>query len=108
VVKLFELFQETRIYAFASIIPHRVAGRFVVGRVELELGEPMPWRADPYPVTSHISHVSRSSFSSVTRIDGGRYGTATATLVGFDLETQKSRPLDDDEREALTAAIAPA
>ena len=68
----------------------------------------MPWRADPYPVTSHISHVSRSSFSSVTRIDGGRYGTATATLVGFDLETQKSRPLDDDEREALTAAIAPA
>ncbi len=107
VVKLFELFQETRIYAFARIIPHRVAGRFVVGRVELELGEPITWRPEPYPVASFIAHVSRSSFSSVTRIDGGRYGTATATLVGFDLETQSSRRLDDDEREALTAALLP-
>ena len=107
VVKLFELFQETRIYAFSRIIPHRIAGRFVVGRVELEFGEPITWRSDPYPVTSYIAHVSRSSFSSITRIDDGRYGTATATLVGFDQETQSSRRLDDDEREALTAALLP-
>jgi len=107
IVKLFELFQETRIHAFAQIIPHRIAGRFVVGRIELEPGEPLTWRPEPYPVTSSIAHVSRSSFSTVTRIDGGRHGSATATLVGFDLETQSSRPLDDDEREALTAALVP-
>ncbi len=107
VTHLFELFQEARIQALATIIPHRVAGRFVVGRVELELGEPLPWRSEPYPVQSHISHVSRSSFSSMTRIDGGRFGSATSTHVGFDLASQASRPLDDDEREALTAALLP-
>jgi acyl-CoA thioester hydrolase len=106
--RLFELFQEARIQALASIIPHRVAGRFVVGRVLLDLGEPLPWRPEPYPVRSHISHVGRSSFSSMTRIDGGRFGSATSTHVGFDPDTQASRPLDDDEREALTAALLPA
>lgn len=108
VTKLFELFQETRIRSFSSVIPHRSAGRFVVGRVELDLGEPLTWRPDPYPVNGHIAHVSRSSFSSLTRIDGGRHGSATATLVGFDMETQSSRQLDDDEREALEAALVPA
>ena len=107
VTRLFELFQEMRIFSFASIIPHRQAGRFVVGRVELQLGAPLTWRTDPYPAQSFISHVSRSSFTSTTRIDGGRHGTATATLVGFDRETQTSRRLDDDERAALTAALLP-
>jgi len=107
VTRLFELFQEARIQGLASIIPHRVAGRFVVGRVQLDLGEPLPWRSEPYPVQSHISHVGRSSFSSMTRIDGGRFGSATSTHVGFDLDTQASRPLDDDEREALSAALLP-
>ena len=102
---LFELFQESRILSFAEVFPNRAAGRFVVGRVEVELGEPLPWRLDPYAVRSHISHVGRSSFSSLTRIEGGRYGSATATLVGFDLDTQAARRLDDDEREALAAAM---
>lgn len=105
---LFELIQEARIQALASVLPLRVAGRFVVGRVELDLGEPMPWRSEPYIMHSHISHVSRSSFSSMTRIDGGRFGSATSTHVGFDPASQTSRPLDDDEREALTAALLPA
>jgi acyl-CoA thioester hydrolase len=105
---LFELIQEARIQALASVLPLRVAGRFVVGRVELELGEPLLWRSDAYPVQSHISHVGRSSFSSMTRIDGGRFGSATSTHVGFDPATQASRRLDDDEREALTAALLPA
>jgi hypothetical protein len=28
-------------------------------------------------------------------------------LVGYDLATQSSRPLEDDEREALTAGLLP-
>ena len=103
----FELIQEARIQALASVLPLRVAGRFVVGRVVLDLGEPLPWRPEPYTMHSHISHVSRSSFSSMTRIDGGRFGSATSTHVGFDPATQASRQLDDDEREALTAALLP-
>ena len=107
VTRLFELFQEMRIFSFASVIPHRQAGRFVVGRVELELGEPLSWRSGPYSGQSFIAHVSRSSFTSTTRIEGGRHGSATATLVGFDSKRQASRVLDDDEREALTAALLP-
>ncbi len=105
--RLFELFQEARILTFGRALPHRSAGRFVVGRVDIALGEPLPWRAEPYPVQGHIAHVGRSSFSSTTRIDGGRHGSATATLVGFDMATQASRPLEDDEREALTAGLLP-
>ena len=108
VTRLFELFQEMRIYSFASVVPHRQAGRFVVGRVELELGEPLSWRPEPYQGQSFIAGVSRSSFTSKTRLDGGRYGSATATLVGFDGERQASRVLEDDERNALTAALLPA
>ena len=107
VTRLFELFQEMRIHSFASVIPHRQAGRFVVGSVELELGEPLSWRPDPYSGQSFIAHVSRSSFTSKTRLEGGRYGSATATLVGFDGQRQASRVLEDDEREALTAALLP-
>ncbi|MFZ0139705.1 MAG: acyl-[acyl-carrier-protein] thioesterase [Aeromicrobium sp.] len=105
VTRLFELFQEMRIHSFASVIPHRQPGRFVVGRVELDLGEPLSWRPDPYSGQSFIAHVSRSSFTSKTRLEGGRYGSATATLVGFDGQRQSSRVLEDDEREALTAAL---
>ena len=79
----------------------------MVGRVELDLGEPLSWRPDPYPVQSNITHVSRSSFGIMTRIDGGRFGSAITTSVGYDVEAQASRPLDDDEREALTAALLP-
>ena len=107
VTRLFELFQEMRIHSFASVIPHRQPGRFVVGRVELELGEPLSWRPDPYPGQSFIAGVSRSSFTSKTRLVGGRHGSATATLVGFDGQRQASRVLEDDEREALTAALLP-
>ena len=107
-VRLFEILQESRIQSFGRVLPRHSAGRFVVGRVELDLGEPLPWRRDPYPVHVHIAHVSRSSFSSTARIDGGRHGSATATMVGFDQATQASRRLDDDEREALTAALLPA
>ena len=106
--RLFEILQESRIRSFGRVLPRLSAGRFVVGRVELDLGEPLRWRRDPYPVQTHIAHVSRSSFSSTARIDGGTYGSATATMVAFDQATQASRRLDDDEREALTAALLPA
>jgi acyl-CoA thioester hydrolase len=107
VTRLFELFQEMRIFSFASVIPHRQAGRFVVGRVDLEVGEPVSWRPAPYVGQSFIAGVSRSSFTSMTRLEGGRFGSATATLVGFDGQRQASRVLEDDERAALTAAIPP-
>lgn len=103
--RLFELFQEVRIMGIGTTFPHREAGRFVVGRVQLDLGEPMPWSDEPYRVQTHVAHVSTSSFGSMTRIEGGRYGSALAILVGFDLATQSSRKLDDAERAALEAAL---
>jgi len=107
-VRLFEILQESRIQTLGRLLLDHSPGLFVIGRVELDLGEPLPWRRDPYPVQAHIAHVGRSSFRSTTRIDGGRYGSATATMVGYDMANQTSRRLNDGEREALTAALLPA
>lgn len=101
--RLFELTQEARILSFATIVPDRTA-RFVVARVDLRLGEPIAWRTEPLLAETAVTHVGRSSFATTTWFDGGRAGSATAVLVGFDLETQSSVPLDDAMREALTAA----
>ncbi len=101
--RLFELTQEARILSFATIVPDRTA-RFVVARVDLRLGEPVGWRTEPLLAETGVTHVGRSSFVTTTWFDGGRAGSATAVLVGFDLETQSSQPLDDAMREALTAA----
>ena len=106
--RLFEILQESRIQTLGRLLSNHAPGLFVIGRVELDLGEPLHWRRDPYPVQAQIAHVGRSSFRSTTRIDGGRYGSATATMVGYDMDAQTSRRLNDSEREALTAALLPA
>jgi acyl-CoA thioester hydrolase len=103
--RLFELVQEVRIMGIGTTFPHREAGRFVVGRVQLDLGEPLTWSDEPYRVQTHVSHVSTSSFGSMTRFVGGRDGSALSILVGFDPATQSSRKLDGAEREALEAAL---
>ncbi len=104
VSKVFEYAQEARI---ASVVRARgVAspGRFVVARVDLTVGEPFAWRPEPYAAETAVTHVGTSSFTVSTLFEGGRYGRTDAVLVGFDLQAQRSRPLTDDERAALTGA----
>lgn len=107
--KLFEFFQEARILLFVSLLREQqdVAGRFVVARVEVTYGEPIAWRRETYPVQSWISRIGSSSITVEAEIVDGEtvLARATSVLVGFDLPTQRSRTLSDQERSALEAFI---
>lgn len=103
--RFFEICQEARIYSFASLIAGRRPGHVVVARVDVTLGEPVGPDVTALSGATAITHVGRSSFSTTTWFDGGRYGAVTAVLVGFDPETQRSKPLSDKEREAFLSVL---
>lgn len=99
--RFFELTQEARIFGLNRILPGRRAGGIVVARVDVRLGEPVSLARGSIEVATAVTHVGRSSYVTTTWFEGGRGGVATAVLVGFDVTTQRSRVLDDDERQAL-------
>lgn len=108
-VKVFELFQEARILLIANRLKALSAGRFVVGRIDVTYGEGMPWRREPYEVSSWVSRLGTSSVAIEAEIMGTDtvHARASAVLIGFDLEAQRSRPYTDEEREAF-ASLQPA
>lgn len=106
-VKVFELFQEARILFVANRLKAMSAGRFVVGRVDVAYGAGMPWRRDPYDVVSRVARIGTSSVTIEAEIvsDGAVHAKATAVLINFDLETQRSRPYSAEEREAFAVSL---
>lgn len=106
--KLFEHAQEARIATVARVgsLERGASARFVVAQVDLTLGEPVLWRPEAYEARTVVTHVGRSSFTVETSFDGGRAGHARAVLVGFDLETQRSRRLGEEERRVLSSQLA--
>lgn len=104
-VKVFELFAEARIQFVASLLKNTSAGRFVIGRIDVTYGEGIPWRQEPFEVVSWVSRVGTSSATIEAEIlgEGTVHARASSVLIGFDLETQRSRPFDDDEREAFAS-----
>ncbi len=106
--KAFEFFQEARIVLFSSLRRDGSgASRFVVGHVDVTYGQPIPWRREPYAVTSWISRLGDSSITIEAEIadDGQLYAHAHSVLVGFDMATQRSRKLEGHERELLSAFV---
>ena len=108
-VKVFELFQEARILFISNRLASMSAGRFVVGRVDVTYGDGIPWRREPYEVVSWVSRLGTSSATFEAEIigDGTVHARATAVLIGFDLETQRSRPYTSEEREAFAELSQP-
>lgn len=108
-VKVFELLQEARIQFFASNLKDMSAGQFVVGRVDMTYGEGMPWRHEPYRVEMWVSRLGTSSVVLEAAIigDGVVHARASTVTIGFDLETQRSRPYSDHEREAFASLSRP-
>jgi acyl-CoA thioester hydrolase len=103
--KLFELFQEARILFIAGGVGDMSPGRFVVGRVEVSLGGAMRWRHKPYDARSWVSRVGGSSVTIESQLADGATVLAQcrSVLVGFDLQTQRSRTLSDVERDDFGA-----
>lgn len=105
-VKVFELLQEARILFIASRLKGMSAGQFVLGRVDVTYGVGMPWRHEPYEVVMWVSRLGTSSVTLEAEIigDGTVHARASSVTIGFDLETQRSRPYSDEERVAFQPA----
>lgn len=105
--KVFELFQESRILHFARLLDRHAAGNFVVGKLTVDYHRPIRWRPEPWLISSWISSVGDSSMAISSHIADGDelFATCEATLVGFDMSTQKSRKLSEEEKAQLTASL---
>ena len=104
-VKYFEYYQEARL-AFMSSLGRDGDERrlgLVVARLDVDYKRPIMFRPEPYRVLTWVSRVGTSSFGLSSEIRDGDVllSKAQAAMVTFDLDTQKSRPLTDQERERL-------
>ncbi|HSE69605.1 MAG TPA: thioesterase family protein [Nocardioidaceae bacterium] len=108
-VKYFEYYQEARL-AFLGSLGASVGdpGRGVVlARIDVDYKRPILFRTEPYPVDTWVTRVGRSSYGLTAEIRDGDdvLSRAEAVLVTFDLETQRSRPLTEDERALLLGSL---
>ena len=107
-VKYFEYYQEARIDFLRSMRsddePHLAT---VVARIDVDYRRPILFRPEPYVVRTWVTRVGTSSYSLASDISDDRtvLSRAQAVLVAFDMNTQRSRPLRDAERQVLEGAL---
>ncbi|GAB3213959.1 thioesterase family protein [Marinactinospora endophytica] len=80
-------------------------GSLVVARHEVDYVRPILLRREPVRVETWVTEVKNASFTLEYEIvdDDHLYVRAKSVLVGFDLDTQRVRRLDQDERDHLAA-----
>ena len=104
-VKYFEYYQEARLSFLTSLARREDEGSLglVVARLDVDYKRPILFRSDPYLVESWVTRIGDSSFGLAAEIKDGDQvlSRAEAVMVTFDLETQRSRPLTERERERL-------
>ncbi len=105
--KVFELFQEARVLHISTHLAAMSPGSFVVGTSTVTFRAPIGWRAEPYDASVWVSRVGRGSFEMRSELSDGQTVLAgsTTVLVGFDPQTQRSRPFGDQERLELSGLI---
>ncbi len=109
-VKYFEYYQEARIDFLRSMRsddePHLAT---VVARIDVDYRRPILFRPEPYVVRTWVTRVGTSSYSLASDIsdDDTVLSRAQAVLVAFDMNSQRSRPLRDAERQVLEGALEP-
>ena len=106
-VKYFEYYQEARLAFLTSLGRDERNLMLVVARVNVDYKRPIRFRPEPYIVESWVTRVGNSSFGMQSEIrDGSQVlSRAETVLVTWDLGTQKSRPLTDQERTILTDVL---
>ena len=106
-VKYFEYYQEARLAFLTSLGRDEHNLMLVVARVNVDYKRPILFRPVPYIVESWVTRVGNSSFAMQSEIrDGDQVlSRADTVLVTWDLQTQKSRPLTDQERKSLTDVL---
>ena len=112
-VKYFEYYQEARIAFVLSLsgdgYDAQSSMRQVVARIDVDYKRPILFRPEPYVVETWVTRIGTSSYDLSCRIVDAEgdtlYSKADVSLVAFDLGTQRSRPLTDEERARLEAVL---
>lgn len=108
-VKYFEYYQEARLSFLASLGRREGEKDFslVVARLDVDYRRPILFRPEPFLVETWVTRVGTSSFGVASEIrDGDQVlSRAQAAMVTFDLATQRSRPLSQDERARLETVL---
>jgi acyl-CoA thioester hydrolase len=113
-VKYFEYYQEARIAFILSLDEplfdpaQESPMRQVVARIDVDYKRPILFRPEPYAVETWVTSIGTSSYDLACRIvdaDGAVYSKAEVTLVAFDTDARRSRPLSDAERRQLEAVL---
>ena len=107
-VKYFEYYQEARIDFLSSMRPvgepHLAT---VVARIDVDYRRPILFRPEPYDVRTWVTRIGTPSYALDSEIRDGDtvLSRAAAVLVGFDMSTQRSRPLTEGERAVLAGHL---
>ncbi len=106
-VMYFEYFQEARIMAMGEAVPADQREGFVVARTIVDYRRPVLFRAEPYVIETRATRVGESSFDLEAVILDGADSLASSrtTVVAFDSQSQRSRPLRPIEREGVTRIL---
>ncbi len=107
---LFDLVQEGRTRYAAEHRDLFPSDALAVGRMTMRMGDPLPWRQEPYEVRSWISKVSGALVMIESEIVDGdtAHVHASSVHMPFDVATQRSRRLTPEERERLSTLVTPA
>jgi acyl-CoA thioester hydrolase len=82
---------------------------YVLARVAIDFRQELTQDDDAVIVSCTLERIGTSSLTlreEIRKLDGTLSAEAEAVLVARDAETGRSRPLSDEEREALGAALA--
>ncbi|WP_162958265.1 acyl-CoA thioesterase [Nocardia yunnanensis] len=92
--------EEARIDLFWS---RGFGGSNVVAQMDIDYLTPLRYRREPVRVETWVTRVGTSSFALRHEIRDADvvYSSAVCTMVAFDQNTQKSRPLPEDQRVLL-------
>ncbi|MUL43122.1 acyl-CoA thioesterase [Streptomonospora sp. PA3] len=84
-------------------------GGLVVARHEIDYLRPILMRTEPVRVETWVTEVRNASFrlSYEIRDDDHVYARAVSVLVGYDIEAQSVRRLDQRERDYLDGFLLP-
>jgi acyl-CoA thioester hydrolase len=108
-VKYFEYLQEARIAFLSSLSPGWPRGRegAVLARIDVDYRRPIRFQPEPVVVETWVNRIGRSSYDLGSRIIDDQsepstvFAEASAVIVAYDVEDQRSRPLTGKERSAL-------
>ncbi len=105
----FEYVQEARIrYIMGLHTRGEKWTQHVVARTDLDYLAPLPYRQEPYVVHSWVAHLGSRSFTVRSEVRDGEQVLASAgvVMVTFDLETQKTTEMAEQQRARLEKELA--